>query len=352
MSIVTPAPKILLIESEAAVANSIQAALGDSRSRLFDVEWVRHLSDALARLRDKGIAAILLNLFLSDSQGMETFDKLHGLASDIPILVLGGDDDEALVKQAVARGARDYLLPEHLNGYSLHRALRNAIERKIIEDALYVEKETAQVTLNSIGDAVLCTAMSGNVTYLNRVAESMTGWSREEASGRPLAEVFQIVDAVTRKALRDPMEMAVAQNSTAGLPANCILIRRDGFEFAIEDSAAPIHDRAGRVTGAVIVFHDVTATRNLSLQMAHSAQHDCLTDLPNRLMLNDRISQSISLAHRQKKKYRRPLFRFGSFQIHQRFPGPCHRRQASSVRLRTLASQRAQLRYRKPPGWR
>jgi len=301
MSIATPIPKILLVESEAAVANSIQATLGDSHSGLFDVEWVRHLSDALARLRDKGIAAVLLNLFLPDSQGMETFDKLHGLASDIPILVLGGDDDEALAKQAVARGAQDYLLPEHLNGYSLHRALRNAIERKIIEDALYVEKETAQVTLNSIGDAVLCTAMSGNVTYLNRVAESMTGWSREEASGRPLAEVFQIVDAVTRKVLRDPMEMAVAQNGTVGLPANCILIRRDGFEFAIEDSAAPIRDRAGRVTGAVIVFHDVTATRNLSLQMAHSAQHDCLTDLPNRLMLNDRISQSISLAYRQKK---------------------------------------------------
>src|SRR5258708_9457592 len=143
--------------------------------------------------------------------------------------------------------------------------------------------------------------MSGNVTYLNRVAESMTGWSREEASGRPLAEVFQKGDAVPCQVLRDPMEMAVAQTGTVALPANCILIRRDGFEFAIEDCAAPIRDRAGRVTGAVIVFHDVTATRNLSLQMAHSAQHDCLTDLPNRLMLNDRISQSISLAHRQKK---------------------------------------------------
>src|SRR5258707_15844647 len=88
MSIATPNPKIHLVESEAAVANSIQATLGDSHSALFDVEWVRHLSDALARLRDKGIAAVLLNLFLPDSQGMETFDKLHGLASDIPILVL------------------------------------------------------------------------------------------------------------------------------------------------------------------------------------------------------------------------------------------------------------------------
>jgi diguanylate cyclase (GGDEF)-like protein/PAS domain S-box-containing protein len=301
MSLVILARKILLVESEAVVAHAIQATLGDPRSGLFNVEWVRHLSDGLARLRNKGIAAVLLNLSLPDSQGIETFDKLHGVASDIPILVLGGDDDEALAKQALGRGAQDYLLPGHLNGYSLQRALRNAIERKTIEDALYVEKERAQVTLNSIGDAVLCTDMSGKVTYLNRVAERMTGWSGEEASGRPLDDVFQIVDAATRKIVRDPMKMAIAQNRTVGLPENCILIRRDGLEFAIEDSAAPIHGRAGHVTGAVIVFHDVTATRNLSLQMAHSAQHDCLTNLPNRLMLNDRISQSISLARRQKK---------------------------------------------------
>jgi diguanylate cyclase (GGDEF)-like protein/PAS domain S-box-containing protein len=285
-------PKDTSHQSEAAVAHAIQAALGDPRNGLFNVEWVRHLSDGLARLSDKGIAAVLLNLSVPDSQGIATFDKLHGVASDIPILVLGGDDDEALAKQAVGRGAQDYLLPRHLNGYSLQRALRNAIERKVIEDTLYAEKERAQATLNSIGDAVLCTDMFGKVSYPNRVAERMIGWSDDEAWGRPLAELFQIVDAATSKNVRDPMEMAIAQNRTVGLPGNCILIRRDGIEFAIEDSAAPIHGRTGHVTGAVI---------HLSLQMAHSAQHDCLTSLPNRLMLNDRISQSISLAHRQKK---------------------------------------------------
>ncbi len=293
--------KILLVEKEPAVADAIQATLADSRTGPFKVEWVRRLSDGIARLRGEGIAAVLLDLSLPDSQGIETFDKLHDAAPDIPILVLGGDDDEALAEQAVARGAQDYLLPSHRNAYSLQRALRNAIERKMIEDALFAEKERAQVTLNCIGDAILCTDTSGRVTYLNRVAESMTGWFREEAWGRPVAEVFQIVDAVTRSIVRDPMETAVAEDKTVALPENCILIRRDGSELPIEDSAAPIHDRAGRLIGAVIVFHDVTATRNLALQMAHSAQHDVLTDLPNRLMLNERIAQSISLAHRQGK---------------------------------------------------
>src|SRR5229473_449864 len=297
MTTPTSARKILLIENDPAIADEIRAALAGAGSGAFDLEWVRQLSEGLARLSKKGIAAILLELSLTDSQGMETFDKLFAIAPDIPILILG-NGNEALAKEAVGRGAQDYLLPGHLDSYSLPRALRNAIERKAVEDALYVEKERALVTLNSIGDAVLCTDISGNITYLNLVAESMTGWPREEAIGKPLAEVFRIIDGPTRKTARDPMEMAVEQNKTVGLTVNCVLIRRDGFESVIEDSAAPIHDRAGNVTGAVIVFRDVSAARALSLQMTHFAQHDFLTKLPNRMLLNDRLSYSISLARR------------------------------------------------------
>jgi diguanylate cyclase (GGDEF)-like protein/PAS domain S-box-containing protein len=294
------ATKILLIENDPAAANEIRTALTAGGSS-FDVEWVRLLSDGLELLSKRGIAAVLLELCLPDSEGIETFDKLFTAAPDIPILILGGNANEALAKEAVGRGAQDYLLPGYLDSYSLPRALRNAIERKAVEDALYVEKERALVTLNSIGDAVLCTDISGNVTYLNLVAESMTGWPREEAIGKPLAEVFKIIDGSTRQPARDPMEMAVAQNRTVGLTVDCVLIRRDAFESAIEDSAAPIHDRAGRVIGAVIVFHDVSAARAMSQQMTHSAQHDVVTNLPNRMLLHDRISQSISLARRQHR---------------------------------------------------
>jgi len=296
-------PKILLIESNPDAASEIVATLAVAGSDAFSIECVRKLSDGLECLSKRGIAAVLLALSLPDGKGIETFDRVFIAAPDIPILVLGGRDQEALAKQAVARGAQDYLLPDHLDAYSLVRALRNAIERKTIEDALYVERERAVVTLNSIGDAVLCTDVFGKISYLNLVAETMTGWRREEAIGKSLAEVFQIIDGATRKPARDPMEMAVEQNKTVGLTLNCVLVRRDGFESAIEDSAAPIHDRAGRVIGAVIVFHGVSAARAMTLQMTYSAQHDLVTNLPNRLLLNDRISQAISLARRQ----RRPL---------------------------------------------
>jgi diguanylate cyclase (GGDEF)-like protein/PAS domain S-box-containing protein len=295
-----PSPKILLIENDPAVADKIRAALVTTGSVTFEVECVRRLSDGIERLSKGGIAAVLLELSLPDSQGIETFDKLFSAASDVPILVLG-NGNEALAKEAVGRGAQDYLLAGHLESYSLPRALRNAIERKAVDDALYAEKERAVVTLNSIGDAVLCTDISGNITYLNLVAESMTGWGREEANGKPLAEVFRIIDGATRLAARDPMEMAVEQNRTVGLTVNCVLIRRDGVESAIEDSAAPIHDRSGHITGAVIVFHDVSAARAMTSQMTHSAQHDVVTNLPNRLLLNDRITQSIALARRQNR---------------------------------------------------
>src|SRR5207248_994869 len=153
-----------------------------------------------------------------------------------------------------------------------------------------------------IGDAVLCTDVGGRVTYLNTVAEAMTGWTRAEATGRPIETVFTIINEATRTRFPNPMDMALRQNKTVVLTENCILVRRDGYESAIEDSAAPIHDRSGRITGAVIVFHDVSAARQMSLQLSHLAQHDFLTDLPNRMLITDRLQQAISRARRQGRQ--------------------------------------------------
>jgi diguanylate cyclase (GGDEF)-like protein/PAS domain S-box-containing protein len=165
-------------------------------------------------------------------------------------------------------------------------------------EALRAAEGRAQVTLDSIGDAVLSTDLAGNITYLNPVAERMTGWSALEAAGRPLQEVMRIIDADSREPVRDPLALAVWRDTNAGVSENCLLIGRDGREFAIEDTAAPIHDRHGRVTGAVIVFHDVGAARALSLRMSHLAQHDVLTGLPNRLLLTDRLDRAIAAAQR------------------------------------------------------
>ena len=185
---------------------------------------------------------------------------------------------------------------------ALPRALRSILDHSATEEALFNEKERAVATLDSIGDAVISTDLSGRVTYVNAAAERMTGWRPEEAAGHPFEHVFRIIDGVSRQSCPNPMDLAVRLNETVGLTSNCVLIRRDGFECPIEDSAAPIHDRQGQVTGAVLVFHDVSAARAVALQLSHRAAHDLLTDLPNRMLLNDRLSQAIASAQRQRHR--------------------------------------------------
>lgn len=293
--------RLLLIEGRDAIAAQIVTALTGQGER--HVEWARSLAEGLPRVAQPGIAAILLNLSLPDSAGIETFDTIMAAAGrHIPILVLCSAHHERIARLAVEHGADDFLFEDHFDRYALTRAVNRMLERHEKDDALFAERERAEVTLNSIGDAVLSTDRSGNVTYLNAIAEAMTGWSRAEAAGQPLATIFNIVDATTREPSLDPLALAVRENRVVSLTPNCILVGRNGGEFPIEDSAAPIHDRRGQVIGAVIVFRDVSVARQMSTQLSHLAHYDFLTDLPNRVLLHDRLHHAISLARRHGQR--------------------------------------------------
>src|ERR1700733_6819372 len=295
---ITDMRNLLLIDNDPSHADIFREALRCATDGPFAGEWVRTLAAGIERLRKKRIWAVFVNLSLPDSRGLQTLFKLSVAAPDVPTLVLGGAQDEQIALEALRQGAKDYLLEGHIDSYSFVRAIRNMAERKTAEETLFTEKERAQVTLNSIGDAVLSTDITGKVTYLNAVAEQMTGWTREEAFGKPLAEVFEIIDGGTRKPSPNPLKLAIQENRTVGLSANCILVRRDRYESAIEDSAAPIHDRSGLVTGGVIVFHDVSMSRAMTEHMSYLAQHDALTNLPNRVLLKDRLKQAIAASNR------------------------------------------------------
>jgi len=296
---------VLLVEDNPGDARLLREMLNEQGSRGTALTVVPSLSEAEKYLAAHSVDIVLLDLGLPDGQGLDVVRRTHAVAPHVPLVVLTGLDDESLAAQTLQEGAQDYLVKSQIDTYGttrgLLRALRYAIERKALEDALFEEKERAQVTLNSIGDAVACTDMAGNLTFLNIVAEKMTGWSWQEAAGRPMAEIFRILDTTNREVIPNPMDMAVRRDQTVHLPANSILVRRDGFEIPIEDSVAPIHDREGAAAGAVIIFRDVSAARALAVQMTHSAEHDYLTGLPNRMLLNDRISQAIALAPRHKK---------------------------------------------------
>ncbi len=292
--------RILLIENDVAAAKVIVDALTHSSDEFFEVEWVRRCSEGLARL--EGIVAILVDLALPDNRGMDTFDRLFHAAPRIPILVLIDPQDEEIGKLTVQRGAQDYVFKTHLEHHLLLKILRSMIERAACSEALFEEKERACVTLNSIGDAVVSTDVSCQITYLNATAEELTGWTQEEAMGHPIEDVIMFVDAETRVTAQNPMALTIREDKAVALIPNCVLVRRDGTEVSIEDSVAPIHDRRGAVTGAVMVFHDVSAARAMTAKMSFLAQHDSLTDLPNRVLLNDRLSEAITLSRRHQRK--------------------------------------------------
>lgn len=162
--------------------------------------------------------------------------------------------------------------------------------------------DMAQITLDAIGDAVLVVDPTGNVIYLNKVAETLTGWSSEAALGRAVDEVFFVIDGATRERAISPAQRAITEGRVVELALGSVLVRRDGTDMAIEDSAAPIHNRQGRMVGAVIVFHDARQSGVVMQEMSHLAQHDFLTGLPNRALLVERLTHAIGMAKRHGKQ--------------------------------------------------
>jgi diguanylate cyclase (GGDEF)-like protein/PAS domain S-box-containing protein len=298
----TPIRKLLLVEDNLGDARVLREMFNEEGVQITELTHVESLSEAEKHLADHSVDITLLDLGLPDAQGLEAVRRVHAAAPRVPLVVLTGLDDESMALQSLQEGAQDYLIKGQIESRGLLRAIRYAIERKIMEEVLFAEKEQAQVTLSSIGDPVVSTDISGNMTFLNLVAERMTGWSREEAAGRPAPEVFRIFDATSHEIISNPMEIAMEKDKTVYLPSNCLLIRRDGVEIPIGGSMAPIHDPEGHVAGAVIVFRDVTRSLAIELQTTYTAEHDFLTGLPNRMLLNDRISQAIALAPRHGDK--------------------------------------------------
>jgi diguanylate cyclase (GGDEF)-like protein/PAS domain S-box-containing protein len=293
---------LLLVEDNPADVRLLREMFHEQNSLRTELTQVETMRAAEEHLAGCATDIILLDLGLPDAQGLESIRRARAVAPQVPLVVLTALDDESMAAQALQAGAQDYLIKGQIDARGLLRALRYAVERKNMQEELFREKELAQVTLNSIGDAVISTDIAGNINFLNLVAVRMTGWTQAEAAGKPMREVFRVLDATSRKATPNPMEMAIRQNHTIHLPSNCILVQRDGSEIPIEDSVAPIHDREGQAAGVVIVFRDVSSTQTMAVQMAHSAHHDFLTGLPNRKLLNDRVSQAILLASRTMKK--------------------------------------------------
>ncbi|WP_299491908.1 PAS domain S-box protein [Acaryochloris sp. IP29b_bin.137] len=176
-------------------------------------------------------------------------------------------------------------------------------DRKAIEQELFREKELAQVTLQSIGDAVITTDAQGQVHHLNAAAEQLTGWTFLEAKGLPIHDVFKVIHETTRQPSRQLIDAILTTGETTISEHQTLLIAQDGTEYAIDHSAAPIRDRNANILGIVVVFRDVSQSRQLSQQMTWQANHDSLTGLVNRYQFEQILQQALSTAHRDQLQH-------------------------------------------------
>ncbi len=176
-------------------------------------------------------------------------------------------------------------------------------ERKLYEEALFREKESAQITLQSIGDGVITTDASGNVEYVNPEAEDLTGWKVDDASGRPIDEIFRGFHEETCEPLENPLAVAIRRDRAIKSVRPTLLIRRDGNELYVESTASPIRDGKGDVTGGVLVFHNVSEARELNRRLSYHASHDILTGLVNRREFESRLERALKSAKAREAAY-------------------------------------------------
>lgn len=307
--------KALLIEDDSKYADLVKIILARGKSIHFALEWRDSLSKGLQRLAEGGIELVLLDLQLPDSGGLETFVRTYKQVSNLPIIVLTGNDDETLAVKSVHMGAQDYLIKADINNDYLIRSIRYAIERKraqeslkkahdelerrvedrtaelrksnellkreVIErkraeDSLASEKEQLTVTLRSIGDGVITTDTQGKIALVNKVAEDLTGWAQEEAIGRPLSQVFHIVNEKTRERLESPVDKVLDSGLVIGLANQTVLIDKSGTGRVISDSGAPITDGEGNIIGVVLVFRDVTDRRKMEEELLKAQKLESL----------------------------------------------------------------------------
>jgi DNA-binding NarL/FixJ family response regulator len=183
--------RVLLIEDNPGYSEVIRIMLEKVRDARFHVVGAKRFSDGLQNLRDESVDIVLLDLKLPDSQGIDTFDKVHAVAPDLPIIVLTVTDNDALALEAVQRGAQDYLVKEQVDATLLVRAIRYAIERKRVEEDL---RETNQFLQNilesSFSISIIYTDLESNILYWNKGAENIFGYKAHEIIGRYKADIL------------------------------------------------------------------------------------------------------------------------------------------------------------------
>ena len=214
--------------------------------------------------------------------------------------IKSGDLDQRVAEES---GGELGSLEKGINAMAETLERSKKMEKKMADDALYLEKIRAQVTLESIGDGVITTDDKGKVVYMNPVASEFTGWDIRTAEGLLLKDIFKTVDEMSSAPREYPLHLCLRDGNIIRHDSHHLLVRKDGYRFAIQDSAAPIRDRDGKIIGAALVFHDMTELQHMARRMAYLASHDPLTGLINRREFESRLQQVLDSARLEGRQH-------------------------------------------------
>lgn len=253
----TPA-RIVVVEDDRVVARDIAQQL--TRIGHTVVGTTARGEDALALTLATKPSLVLMDIRLEgEMDGIDAAEQIRA-RSRVPVIFLTAYADDSTVLRASQAEPFGYLI-KPFEDSQLRTAIEMALYKHAAEQRLRESERRFAVTLSSIGDAVIATDGKGEITFMNPVAEALTGWTKSDAIGQPLVNVFRIINEETRLPVEDPAAKVLRLGTIVGLANHTILLARDGREVAIDDSGAPIFDDDGVITGVVLVFRDITQRR-------------------------------------------------------------------------------------------
>src|SRR5919109_3131336 len=251
-----PPLRVLVVDDDELDRLAVRRCL-HRNSMLVHIDEAATAAETRERIAAAAYDCIPLDYYIPGVEGLTLLRTVREMAPETPVVIFTGRGDEEVAVELMKAGAADYLTKASLTPGRLTASMRYALElfeartaRRRAEAALHEQREWLRVTLSSIGDAVIATDTSGAVTFLNPVAQDLTGWKSEDAAGRPVTQVFRIVNEQTRATVANPALRAMKEGAIFGLANHTLLIARDKTERVIDDSGAPIRDAEGKIIGA------------------------------------------------------------------------------------------------------
>ncbi|QMS88713.1 diguanylate cyclase [Nostoc edaphicum CCNP1411] len=299
------ARKILVVEDEKVIASNIRKSLQKLGYSVSEI--TKSGEEAIKKVAETHPHLVLIDICLAgEIDGVHVADIIQN-HFHVPVVYLTECSEYKTLHKNQLSEPFSYIVKPFLES-DLHFAIEMALYKHQSKKILYEEKQRLGAIINSMGCAVIVTYANGCIQMMNPIAELMTGWKQSEALGKDLVEVVNLVDKDVGETIENLATYVMEAGEIFNLPENCTLITKEGKEIAIGDNVAPIRDQKGNITGAVLVFQDITKRKQTEAQLIRNAFYDGLTALPNRVLFLDRLRQTIERSKRRSDYYFAVLF--------------------------------------------